>query len=461
MIRERSFYRTLLVIALPVALKAMLSRGVIFLDNLMVGSLGDTTLSAVALANQTTSLFSFVVMGIGGGASVLVSQYWGKRDMVRIRSVFSIVFMLTTALALAVTLFVALFPGKAMGIFSDQADIIAAGIPYISVVCYSYLLFALSETFTTMLRCVELVQVTLWSSAVALGISVSLNYVLIFGRLGLPAMGAMGAAVSTVIARTVELGIVAVYFFGFQSRIRMRARDFLRTTKHMLVDYARHGLPIVAGDVQWGLVLSAKAAIIGRIGAQMVAAYNITDAIIGMGGVFAAGLGSAACVMVGKAVGEGDHRRARQISNTLQVLFACSGALMCALLFSLRVPLVSLYSEISPETAALAVQFLGIASITYMGTFYHATCFTGINRGAGDGKFVFKVDMVCGWLIVIPLSLLAAFVFKWPLWAVFLCLYIDQCFKWVIAFLRLRSNRWIRDVTVQDADACAYMPEEA
>jgi len=455
LIKDRSFYRALLALALPVALKAMVSRGVFFLDNLMVGSLGDTTLSAVALANQTTSLFSFVVMGIGGGASVLVSQYWGKRDIARIKSVFSIVFLLTTTLAVAVTLFVALFPGRAMGIFSDQADIIAAGIPYISVVCYSYLLFALSETFTTMLRCVELVQVTLWSSLVALGISLSLNYVLILGNFGFPALGAYGAAISTVIARTVELGIVAVYFFGFQSRIRMRARDFMRTTKQMLLNYARHGLPIVAGDLQWGLVLSVKAAIIGRIGAQMVAAYNITDAIIGMGGVFAAGLGSAACVLVGKAVGQGNHKKARQISNTLQILFACSGALMCAVLFTLRVPLVSLYSEISPETAALAVQFLGIASITYMGTFYHATCFTGINRGAGDGRFVFKVDMVCGWLIVIPSSLLAAHVFRWPLWAVFLCLYIDQCFKWVIAFLRLRSNRWIRDVTVRDAGISA------
>jgi putative MATE family efflux protein len=451
LIRERSFYRMLLVIALPVALKAMLSRGVIFLDNLMVGSLGDVTLSAVALANQTTSLFSYVVMGIGGGASVLVSQYWGKRDMARIKSVFSIVFMLTTTLALAITLFVGVFPGKAMRIFSDQTDIIAAGIPYISVVCYSYLLFALSETVTTMLRCVELVQVTLWSSLVALGISVSLNYVLIFGRLGLPALGAYGAAISTVIARTVELGIVAVYFFGFQTRIRMRARDFLRTTKRMLLDFARHGLPIVAGDLQWGLVLSAKAAIIGRVGAQMVAAYNITDTIVGMASIFASGLGSAACILVGKAVGEGDRKKARQISNTLQALFACSGAAMCALLFCLRIPLVSLYKEISPQTAALAVQFLGIASITYLGTFYHATCFTGINRGAGDGKFVFKVDMICGWLIVIPASYLAAHVFRWPLRAVFLCLYIDQCFKWSIAFLRLRGNRWIRDVTVRGA----------
>ncbi len=447
MVRDRGFYRALLLIALPVALRALLSRGVMFLDNVMVGALGDTTLSAVALANQTTSLFSFFVMGVGGGASVLIAQYWGKRDLERIKSVFSIVFLVTVTVALLVTLFVGFFPEIAMGIFSDKRAIIQAGVPYISIICLSYILFALSETMITMLRCVELVRVTLWSSVVAMSTNLLLNYVLIFGKLGLPALGARGAAIATVIARAAEMGIVAFYLFGVQRRIQMRARDFLSSTREMWGDFLRHGAPIIAGDVQWGLVLFVKAAIIGHVGERMVAAYNITDTIIGMAGIFAVGLGSAACVMIGKAVGEGDYAKTRQYSNTLQVLFACSAMVMCVLLFLLRAPLVSLYPKISMDTKALAMRFLAIGSLTYLGTFYHATCFTGINRGAGDGKFVFKVDMICGWLIVVPLSFLAAHVFHWPLEIVFLCLYIDQCFKWVIAFLRLRGDGWIRNVT--------------
>ncbi len=448
MVKDRSFYRMLLVIALPVALKALISRGVNMLDNIMVASLGDTAFSAVSLANQTTTLFNFFVMGVGGGVSVLIAQYWGKRDTERIKSLFSVVFYVTVSAAAVVTVLIALFPAQAMGIVSNQAGIIDAGVPYISIVCFSYALFALSETMTTMLRCVELVQVTLWSSVAAVAVNISLNYILIFGKLGMPAMGVRGAAIATVIARVVETGIVAVYLFGIQKQIELRVRDLFRGTKQMWLDFVRHGAPILAGDMQWGLVIFLKAAIIGRVGERMTAAYSINDNIMGLAGIFAAGLGGAACVMIGKTVGEGDYEKTRKYSNTLQVLFACSAVVMCLLIFFLRGPMVALFgTDITPEVSALAKQFVAIASFTYLGTFYHATCFTGINRGAGDGKFVFKIDMLCGWLIVLPLSYLAAMVFRWPLPVLFLCLYIDQCFKWIIAFFRLRGDKWIRNVT--------------
>lgn len=447
MVKDRSFYRSLLYIALPVALKALLSRGVPFLDNLMVASLGTTITAAVSQANQITNLFSFFVMGVGGGASVLVAQYWGKQDTERIKSIFSIVFMITACIGICVTALVFFFPVTAMGIFTDQTALIEAGIPYLTIISFTYICMALSETMTTMLRCVELVQVTLWSSVVSLGTNLLFNYILIYGKFGFPALGAEGAAIATLIARIIELGIVTAYLFGIQKRILIKVRDLLHSNKQMWQDFLRFGAPIIAGDMQWGAVLAVKSSIIGRLGEEMIVAYSITDQLIGLAGVFAAGFGGAACVMIGKATGEGNYKKTREYSNSLQILFACSALLMCAFLFFTRGAFVSLYTNISSGAISLAKQFLGIASFTYLGTFYHATCFTGINRGAGDGKFVFFVDMICGWCIVIPLSLLAAFVFRWPLPVVFLCLYIDQCFKWSIAFFRLRGNRWIRNVT--------------
>jgi len=188
----------------------------------------------------------------------------------------------------------------------------------------------------------------------------------------------------------------------------------------------------------------------------MMSANGIAEVIMSLAGIFTVGLGSAACVIVGKTVGAKEYDKTRQYSNTLQILFAAFGIVMCTALFFARTPLVSLYEIVSKsravggfltETKELAKMFIGIGAFTLIGTFYHATCFTGINRGAGDSKFVFKVDMICGWFVVLPVLFVNAILLQSPLPIIFLSARIDQCFKWIIAFIRLRGNKWIRNVT--------------
>jgi Na+-driven multidrug efflux pump len=198
--------------------------------------------------------------------------------------------------------------------------------------------------------------------------------------------------------------------------------------------------------MQWGLVGAFKSTIIGRLGPVMVAANSMTEVVLSLGSIFTSGLSNAACVVIGKTVGSGDHKKTREYSKTIQILFVGVGVVMMTLIYFIR-PIPLAWYHVSDATRTLAMQMLAIGAVTMLGTTYHAACFTGINRGAGDGKFVFKVDMVCGWLIMLPLTAMAAFVFKWPLPVVFLCSRIDQCFKWLIALIRLRGNRWIRNVT--------------
>ena len=153
-----------------------------------------------------------------------------------------------------------------------------------------------------------------------------------------------------------------------------------------------------------------------------------------------------AAVMVGKAVGQKDYSLVRSYSRTIQIMFFFFGLIMSSLVFLLRVPYISLYN-LDADVASLAATMIGISAMTLIGTTYHASCFVGINRGAGDNRFVMLVDMICGWLIVLPVSALAAFVFHWPLHIVYFCTRIDQTFKWIIAFFRLRGNKWIHNVT--------------
>jgi Na+-driven multidrug efflux pump len=309
-----------------------------------------------------------------------------------------------------------------------------------------------------MLRSVEIVRVSLYVAVISFFVNLTANYLLIFGNeaLKIPAMGVRGAAYAMIIARFVEFMIVMIFIFKVQDRLIIKIKDLFRYDKIMWFDYARYGLPIMAGDTQWGLVGFIRAVIIGRMNdPAMMSAMGMAEVVMSLAGIFTIGLGSAACVMIGKTVGAKEYEKTRQYSNTLQILFVSFGVVMCIVLFFARGSLLSLYEIISssgaggfnPATKELAGTFIAIGAFTLIGTFYHATCFTGINRGAGDGKFVFKVDMICGWLIVLPLTFLNGIILGSPLWLVFLCTRIDQCFKWVIAFIRLKGNKWIRNVT--------------
>ena len=445
MVKEASFYKLLLKLALPIALQSVISLGVVMLDNIMVGVLGDTALSAVAQANQVTVFFTFFIRGVSGGASILISQYWGKKDMERIKSVYAIIMQICIVVSSGVLLFVFFYPKLTMSIFTNETLLIDEARVYLTTVCFSFVLYAISETLAAMLRCVEIVKLTLYVSIISLFTNLFFNYAFILGNFGFPALGIKGAAIATVIARAVELTIVLIYFFLVQKRVDMKVKDMFRFDKLMWIDFIKYGLPILIGDIQWGLVGVFKAIIIGRLGIQMIAANSITETMMSLGMIFCSGLATAACVIVGKEVGVKKYDRARQYSNTIQIVFVGVGILMGLMLFLSRGMFVNLYSVI-PETKALAMQLLAIGSVTLIGSSYHVACFTGINRGAGDSHFVFKVDMICGWLIILPLSALAAFVFKFPMPIIFLCTKIDQCFKWIIALIRLKGIKWIHNI---------------
>ena len=451
--KDKSFYKTLLIIALPVALQQLISLAVVMLDNVMVGSLGDISLSAVSQANQVTVFFTFFVRGISGGAALLISQYWGKKDTGRIKQIFSMTFVTTLILAGVVTVFVFFCPSLVVKFFSNNNDILSEATDYIKIACFSYIFFAISDTFIAMLRCVEIVKITFVISIVSFFTNLGGNYVLIFGKLGLPAMGVEGAALATVIARAIELIIVMIFFFKVQKKINVKPKDLFFAEKVMWKDFFKYGVPVVIGDVQWGLVGVVKAVVIGRLGLEMMAAVSITDVVMQLGLIFANGLAAGACVIIGKTVGTNDYAKTREYSRSIEIIFATVGVIMGLGIFFLRAFPVSLYSEISEQTRALAMQLLGIGAFTLIGTSYHMACFTGINRGAGDSRFVFKVDMVCGWLVVIPLTVLVAvgYLNAWaPLFTlplVYLCTRFDQCFKWLVAFTRLRGNKWIKNVT--------------
>jgi len=307
-------------------------------------------------------------------------------------------------------------------------------------------MYAASSALVAMFRNMEIVMAALLVSTFTSVLNIFLNWVMIFGRLGFPEMGIEGAAISTVIARCVELILILGYALLIQKKIQLRFFDLFKPKLNIAIDFIKHGLPIAFGDSQWALFTVAKAAIIGHLGTVMISANAIADTIMSLGFIGSGSLAAGACVVVGKAVGSGDFKKAREYSNTIQIIFAIMAIIMAMTVFFLRIPIVNMFN-ISPDVQSNAIQMVAIGAFTLIGTLYHASCFVGINRGGGDGRFVAKVDFVCAWIIVLPLLYLSAHVWQLSFPLVFLAARFDQCFKWLIAFFRLRGNKWIRNIT--------------
>ena len=451
--KDKGFYRSILRLALPAAFQSLMSLLVTMADNLMVSSLDPhgLSLAAVAQSNSITNFVNAALLGLSAGAAVLVSQYWGKRDTGRIKPLCATAFTLTLSFSALIVLSILAFPSLALSLVIGRKEeaIAALAIQYLPVLVFSYLPFAFTAACIAILRGVEVVRVTLYATIGSLISNVTLNYILIFGKLGFPALGVKGAAIATVLARLIEAGIVVFYLFRVQKVLPLRPKDLMIHRGWAWKDYTRFGLPVGLTDAQWALIGILKMMIIGRMGQIMINAAAVTDMLFNLGTLFTFALAGGAAVLVGKAAGTGDVRLVRQYSKRIQIMFLFVGIMMAALVFFLRAPFFKLY-DLDAQTLSLALTMAGICAPTLIGTSYHASCFVGINRGAGDSRFVMLVDMICGWLIVLPSAFMAAFVLKLPLHWVYFSTRIDQSFKWIIAFLRLRGDRWIYKLTRED-----------
>ena len=218
--RDRSFYKTLIALAVPISLQNLITFAVGFADNLMIGRLGDNAISGVYVGNQMQAVVQMFIAGIEGAILILAAQYWGKKDAASIRKVVSVGVKFAFGVGLLVTLAAVLFPSAIIGLFTSEPGVIAEGGVYLRIVGFTYLFFSIAQVMIASMRSVETAKIGLYISIMALVVNVSLNYILIFGKLGLPALGVKGAAIATLISRVLEMLVSVVYVFSVDKKLR-------------------------------------------------------------------------------------------------------------------------------------------------------------------------------------------------------------------------------------------------
>lgn len=449
LVKDKAFYKNLLSIAIPIALQNLINFGVGMMDTVMVGSLGEVALSATSLANQPGFIFMITTFGIANGAMVMISQYWGKKEMETIRYVFGIAIKFAVILGLIFSVVILAFPRQVMRIFTPEEAIIAEGINYLRFIGFSYVFVGISNALTTTLRSIEVVKISVVVSLSSFVTNVALNYILIFGKLGAPAMGVAGAALATLIARMLEVVIVVTYVVAFDKRLKLKWKHILTTRMTLVKDYFRYGAPVIVSEVVWSVGMSVHAMILGRLGGDAVAANSICSVVQQFVTVFVFGVANGSAVIIGKTVGVKDFKLAHQYAKTLQLCYIGLGIICGLTMFFLKDAVISIYN-ISEGTKLITRQFLTVNSFIVFSLAYTAPSMVGILRGGGDARFVMILDLIFVWGVTIPFGAVAGLIFHLPMPLVYLCLKIDEPIKVIFSSIRLRGTKWMKNVTREE-----------
>lgn len=440
-----AFYKSLAAIALPVALQNLISFSVNLMDTIMLGSLGEVALSASSLANQVFFIYTVAVFGIASGATVLCSQYWGKKDVEAIRRVTALSLRLAAAVGVGTTVVLLLFPRQVMQIFTGEADVIAAGVDYLRIVCFSYLFYGVTATFLMVLRSTETVRISVVIYAVSFVVNVGGNYAFIFGRFGAPRMGVAGAAVGTVLARVAEFILVLGYMAFWEKKLRFKPQMIALPSQGLGRDLWHYGLPVMLNELLWSLAISMHSVVLGHMGSDAVAANSICYIMYEMVTSVILGVANGSAVLVGKIIGEGDWAYARACVSRLVRVYAVLGVVCAVLVFVVGLPMLALY-DIQPGTVALAKQLLGVYAFAMFFQAFTCPLISGVLRGGGDTRFAMAVDAGCIWAMV-PLGAAAAFLLGAPAAVVLFVLKFDMPVKAVLCLRRLAGGQWMRSVT--------------
>jgi putative MATE family efflux protein len=443
LVRDRSFYRVFVSLTLLIALQNLISFGVNSSDNVMLGGYSEAALSGVALANQIQFLLQMLVMGTCEGVVILSSRAWGARNAETVKQSAAVGMWISLLLSVLLWVVVFLWPESVLSIFTGDAGVIREGAAYIRIICFSYLFFAITSVLLAAMRSVETVKIGFVVSLSTLLLNLCLNVVLIYGKLGFPELGIRGSAIATLTARIVETGIVILYVKRFDEKVRLKFRELLVIDGALLRQYLRIGSPILMSNTLWGIAMAAQTSILGHMGAAAIAANSIATTVFQIVTVITYASASSTAVIIGKTIGQGRFEQIKPYAVTLQLLYVVIGVGTAVILFVSKDYVLTFY-HISEEANRLALLFLTVLSVTVIGTSYQMPALTGIVRSGGDTRFVLYNDTIFMWLIVLPSSALAAFVWDLSPLVVFICLKSDQFLKGIVALFKVNRFRWIR-----------------
>ena len=443
---NKKFYRKMLTLAVPVMVQNLITSLLNLIDTVMVGRLGEVEIAAVGIANQYFFFFLMFMIGLCAGCSVFIAQFWGKKDIANIKRILGIGLLSVIFISLLFIFFGFWNPAKVIALFTEVSLVIELGASYLQIVLVSYLFTGITVVYYFALRSIGNAVLPMLVNVIALLCNTFLNYVLIFGNFGAPALGVDGAAIATLIARVLETAIVVLAIYMRKGVLAAKVGELFAFTFGFVLKAYRTILPVILNDMCWGFASLVYVAVYGRMGTQEVAAIQICNTINNLFMVVIFGLSSAAAVMIGNSIGAEKEWLVEKFAWKFTRLSVGVGIII-GILIAAASPTILVFFNVS-DTVRYSSQIImliiaGVFFVRVLGVML----IVGILRGGGDATFAFLAEGFTMWFIGVPLTVIGAFVFHFPVYIVYGLAVIEEIAKCVLGLMRLKSGRWIKNVT--------------
>ena len=449
--KDKGLYKQLFSLVLPITLQNLMMSLVSTSDAVMSGMLNQDSLSAVSLATQVAFINSLFFGSFVGGATVLASQYWGKKDEKTVEDVFAVTMRYSLIVGAIFSLLTFLFPMQIMRIFTADVTLIEIGASYLRMASLSYVLTGISQAFLCIMKICEHATLSSLIGSSSVVINIILNAFLVFGLVGFPKMGVQGAALATVIAKAIEC-VFAVFFMFRGKCIRLRIELVFHSARKVVdSDFWHYTIPLLINYLGWGLGTSMYSVIMGHLGTDATAANSVANLSRSIIASFCWGFASGCGIIIGNLLGRGELEKAKRYGGKFVrasiFIGTCSGLVILAL-----TPAIMHFVKLSDVAKSYLLVMLIFSSYYIIGNSLNSTIISGIFPAGGDTKFGMICDCVTLWAFVVPFGLLAAFVFKWPVLVVAFILTLDEFVKIPAVYKHYMKYKWVRNITRKEME---------
>jgi len=446
--RDSEYISELRKIAVPIIIQQLMFSGLNMLGVIFVGQKGDEAVAAVGLAGQIAFILNLVHFGIISGAAMFTAQFWGKKDIPNLRRVLGLCLILAISVSLIFFTLAQFLPSQLLGIYSKDQAVIELGAGYLRIFSWTFLFFAVTFSYSLVMRSTGEVKLPTAVSVGALSISTLLSYSLIFGKFGLPELGIQGAAVAAVAARALECITLLLVAYSRKSPVAASPAELLGFDRKFIARVIKPMLPVIFNELFWSLGITTYNVIYAHIGTTSFAAMNIVGTIEQVAFVLFFGISNATSVLVGNNIGAGHEDKAHTYAGRSLYLAAIGGVITGIILYFVKAPVLALYN-VSPEVIRNASNIITVMTFFIWMRVSNMTIVLGILRAGGDTRYSLFLDGIIIWIVGVPMAYLAAFVFDLPVYYVYLFAMSEETSKYILGIIRYRSRKWINNLAEQ------------
>lgn len=441
------FFRRLIAIALPISLQSIMfsSRGLV--DVLMLGQLGEAEIAAVGVAARATFVTTIMLVGVTTGGALLTAQYWGAGNQRGVRESTALTWLVSMFFALITVVLFVIFPSDIMALTTESQRVNELGTQYLVITSLSMLAVACVSSMAVGLRAMHKPGISTFFSGIGILANVFLNWLLIFGHLGFPALGIQGAAIATVLSGGIEVGCLFGYLYCKQHLLAFHAGDIRAVLVwHTIVRFLKLSLPTTINFLGWAGGLFVYHAIMGQTGVQGLAALSVMTPVESISLSLLIGMSNAAAVLVGNQLGARHFDAVYYQAIGIAVVNFIAAVGVSLLLYLVQIPILNSFSALTDQTRDLADKFILILSLGIVLRSIPMMLIVGVLRAGGDVKFCLAQDTVAQWLIGIPIAAFAAIYLQVaPEW-IYLLFLTEEVVKWFGSIWRTKSKRWMRNL---------------